>query len=270
LAEKSRPSDAAAIRKALCQEPADAEAIAEAVQRPTLRFVPIKSADQQAVLMLHRTRDLLILQRSSLISAIRAHFAEFGIVVGQGIRNIERLLGLLETAGDRRLPALAAEMLGILAAQLRCVAEQVKGVEVKLLAWPMDRLRPARSSRPLEIPSSSNPVNSSRPGLASCRSNGRAAARNDWGHQQARRRLYPAVAGAWRSCDRWMAKAVGDAQNAMDRAALGAPAPQCCNGGLRQQACAHRLGDHDARKSIQSCSGFYHHFVIGWRNSESG
>jgi len=85
---------------------ADAEAIAEAVQRPTMRFVPIKSADQQAV---HRTRDLLIRQRSSLISAIRAHFAEFGIVVGQGIRNVERLLALLETAGDQRLPALAAE-----------------------------------------------------------------------------------------------------------------------------------------------------------------
>jgi transposase len=114
---------------------ADAEAICEAVQRPTMRFVPIKSADQQAVLMLHRTRDLLIRQRSSLISAIRAHFAEFGIVVGQGIRNVERLLALLETAGDQRLPALAAEMLGILAAQLRRVAEQVKEVEVKLLAW---------------------------------------------------------------------------------------------------------------------------------------
>jgi transposase len=85
--------------------------------------------------MLHRTRDLLIRQRSSLISAIRAHFAEFGIVVGQGIRNVERLLALLETAGDQRLPALAAEMLGILAAQLRYVAEQVKEVEVKLLAW---------------------------------------------------------------------------------------------------------------------------------------
>ncbi len=114
---------------------ADAEAIAEAVQRPTMRFVPIKSADQQAVLMLHRTRDLLIRQRSSLISAIRAHFAEFGIVVGQGIRNVERLLGLLESAGDQRLPALAAKMLGILAAQLRDVAERVKEVEVKLLAW---------------------------------------------------------------------------------------------------------------------------------------
>jgi hypothetical protein len=60
-------------------------------------------------------RDLLIRQRSSLISAIRAHFAEFGIVVGQGIRNVERLLALLETAGEQRLPALAAEMLGILA-----------------------------------------------------------------------------------------------------------------------------------------------------------
>ena len=114
---------------------ADAEAICEAVQRPTMRFVPIKSADQQAVLMLHRTRDLLIRQRSSLISAIRAHFAEFGIVVGQGIRNVERLLALLETAGDQRLPALAAEMLSSLAAQLRHVAEQVKEVEVKLLAW---------------------------------------------------------------------------------------------------------------------------------------
>jgi transposase len=111
------------------------QSIAEAVQRPTMRFVPIKSADQQAVLMLHRTRDLLIRQRSSLISAIRAHFAEFGIVVGQGIGNVERLLALLETTGDQRLPALAAEMLGILAAQLRCVAEQVKEVEVKLLAW---------------------------------------------------------------------------------------------------------------------------------------
>src|SRR6202011_5104094 len=86
---------------------ADASAIAEAVQRPTMRFVPIKSADQQAVLMLHRTRDLLIRQRSSLISALRAHFAEFGIVVGQGIRNVERLLALLETHGNRYNPALA-------------------------------------------------------------------------------------------------------------------------------------------------------------------
>jgi hypothetical protein len=85
-------------------------------------------------------------------------------------------------------------------------------------------------------------------------------------HRQARRRLYPTVAGTRCSCDRWMAGAAGYAQNAMDRAAIGASARQCCNGGLRQQACAHRLGDHDARKSIQFCSGFCYHSVIGWYN----
>jgi transposase len=79
---------------------ADAEAICEAVQRPTMRFVPIKSADQQAALLLHRTRELLIRQRSTLISAIRAHFAEFGIVPGQRMRDVERLLELLDKASD--------------------------------------------------------------------------------------------------------------------------------------------------------------------------
>lgn len=113
---------------------ADAEAICEAVQRPTMRFVPIKSEDQQAALMLHRTRDLLVRQRSSLISAIRAHFAEFGIVVGQGMRNVDRLLTLLQAEGDKRLPILAAEMLGVLAEQLRDAAERVREVEIRLLA----------------------------------------------------------------------------------------------------------------------------------------
>jgi transposase len=113
---------------------ADAEAICEAVQRPTMRFVPIKSADQQAALLLHRTRDLLIRQRSSLISAIRAHFAEFGVVVGQRMRNTDRLLDLLNSRGAC-LPDLAAQMLAVLAAQLRDVAARVRGVEAELLAW---------------------------------------------------------------------------------------------------------------------------------------
>ena len=104
---------------------ADAEAICEAVQRPTMRFVPIKSAEQQAALLLHRARDLLIRQRSSLISAIRAHFAEFGIVASRGVRDIDRLLQLL-TDNRTRLPELAREMLGVLAAQLREVAARVQ------------------------------------------------------------------------------------------------------------------------------------------------
>src|SRR6185312_9216442 len=136
---------------------ADAEAICEAVQRPTMRFVPVKSENQQAALMLHRTRDLLVRQRSSLISSIRAHFAEFGIVVGQGIRNVERLLALLGAEGDNRLPALAAEMLGILAEQLREIAARVREVEIKLLAW--HRANPA--SRRLESIPGIGPITAS-------------------------------------------------------------------------------------------------------------
>ena len=65
---------------------ADAEAICEAVGRPNMRFVPVKSTDQQAVLMLHRTRALLVRQRTMLANALRAHLAEFGIIVAQGFR----------------------------------------------------------------------------------------------------------------------------------------------------------------------------------------
>ena len=113
---------------------ADAEAICEAVQRPTMRFVPIKSAEQQAALLLHRTRDLLIRQRSSLISSIRSHFAEFGIVASRGVRDIDRLLQLL-TETDIRLPGLAREMLRVLADQLRDIASRVRAVELELLSW---------------------------------------------------------------------------------------------------------------------------------------
>jgi transposase len=113
---------------------ADAEAICEAVQRPSMRFVPIKTAEQQSILLLHRTRDLLIRQRSSLISAIKAHCAEFGIVVGRNMRDIERLIATLRSAWSH-LPDVACEMLDVLAAQLRDVAERVRAVEARLLAW---------------------------------------------------------------------------------------------------------------------------------------
>jgi transposase len=116
---------------------ADAEAICEAVQRPTMRFVPIKSAEQQAALLLHRTRDLLIRQRSSLISAIRAHFAEFGIVASRGIRDIDRLLQLL-TDSRIRLPELAREMLGVLAS---CTIERASGIRLSKLHRTVQALR---------------------------------------------------------------------------------------------------------------------------------
>src|SRR4029079_6215111 len=74
---------------------ADAEAICEAVSRPSMRFVPLKSAEQQSALMLHRSRDLLVRQRTMLVNAVRGHFAEFCIVAPQGVRRVGELAALL-------------------------------------------------------------------------------------------------------------------------------------------------------------------------------
>jgi transposase len=81
---------------------ADAEAICEAVRRPTIRFVRIKSAEQQGQLMLHRARDLLMRQRTQLINALRAHLAEFGITAAQGREGIKELLAIVAQDDGRR------------------------------------------------------------------------------------------------------------------------------------------------------------------------
>ena len=113
----------------------DAEAICEAATRPTMRFVPIKSAPQQSAVLLHRSRDLLIRQRTMLISALRAHFAEFGIVARPGIRNVGRLLSMLSATGDERLPPLAVETLRVLGEQLHEVDGRVRRLEVEIVTW---------------------------------------------------------------------------------------------------------------------------------------
>ena len=76
-------------------DPGDAEAICEAVRRPTMRFVAVKSPEQQSALALHRTRDLLIRQRTQLVNMIRAQLAEFGIALPKGIQHALRLVGRL-------------------------------------------------------------------------------------------------------------------------------------------------------------------------------
>ena len=83
---------------------ADAEAICEAGRRPTMRFVQVKSAEQQSQLMLHRTRDLLMRQRTQVINAMRAHLAELGIVAAQGRDGIKELLKIIASEEDARLP----------------------------------------------------------------------------------------------------------------------------------------------------------------------
>ena len=114
---------------------ADAEAICEAVTRPTMRFAPAKSAEQQSVLMLHRARELLVRQRTMVINALRCHCAEFGLIVAQGASKVEELVAIIEDPGDVRLPPLAREALGSLVEQLRSAQARIKQLEVTLLAW---------------------------------------------------------------------------------------------------------------------------------------
>ena len=104
---------------------ADAEAICEAVTRPTMRFVPVKTPEQQSILMVHRTRQLFVRQRTSLINAIRAHLAEYGIVAGVGRNGLDALLQLIAKGADARLPEVARECLLALAAQLALVRRQI-------------------------------------------------------------------------------------------------------------------------------------------------
>ena len=113
----------------------DAAAICEAVTRPTMRFVPVKSAEQQSVLMLHRTRELLIRQRTSLVNALRGHLAEFGIVAPQGIRNIAKLVAVVADEDDRRVPDLMRAALGAIIGQLQDLQVRLRSIEAEVIAW---------------------------------------------------------------------------------------------------------------------------------------
>ena len=113
---------------------ADAEAICEAVRRPTMRFVRVKSAQQQGQLMQHRTRDLLMRQRTQLINALRAHLAELGITAAQGREGIKGLLAIVADDRDLRLPIDARASLIVLAAQLQSVQTLIRSIEKRIIA----------------------------------------------------------------------------------------------------------------------------------------
>jgi transposase len=114
---------------------ADAAAICEAVVRPTMRFVPVKTADQQAAVLLHRGRERLVRQRTGLVNALRAHLAEFGVIAPQGLRNVSQLIAIVRDEGDARLPGLARQVLQVLAAQIEQIQASVLELEKQLMAW---------------------------------------------------------------------------------------------------------------------------------------
>jgi transposase len=114
---------------------ADAEAICEAVTRANMRFVPTKTPEQQSCLMLHRTRHLFIRHQTSVINAIRAHLAEFGIVAPVGRNGVEQLLDVAADASDKRLPEAARACLLALGAQLRTLKAQILNFDRQIMAW---------------------------------------------------------------------------------------------------------------------------------------
>lgn len=114
---------------------ADAEAICEAVTRPSMRFVEIKTPEQQSCLMLHRTRHLFIRQQTAVINSIRAHLAEFGIVAPVGRNGVEELLAIVADPHDHRLPEVARACIAALGAQLRMLKAQILEFDRKINAW---------------------------------------------------------------------------------------------------------------------------------------
>jgi transposase len=111
----------------------DAEAICEAMSRPKMRFVPVKTADSQAALMMLGVRDLLVKQRTMLINALRGHAAEFGVTAPKGPQQVAELVR--RVAAEESVPALAREMLGVLANQLEVLNAKLKALEARLMAW---------------------------------------------------------------------------------------------------------------------------------------
>lgn len=115
----------------------NAAAICEAMSRPGMRFVPVKSADQQAVLMLHKTRELLVKQRTMAVNALRGHLAEFGIVAARGIGRVDELLVLAKA--DATLPPVAM-------AAVTCLAEHLKGLDESIATVEEDIARSHRQN----------------------------------------------------------------------------------------------------------------------------
>ena len=112
----------------------DAAAICEAVTRPSMRFVPVKTVDQQAVLMLHRGRALLVRQRTMLINALRAHMAEFGFIAAKGLAHVEELVEAIED-NDTPIPDLALSILRVVVAQLNDTDKRIREFDAKLAEW---------------------------------------------------------------------------------------------------------------------------------------
>jgi transposase len=140
------PSYVKAYLKRSKNDANDAAAICEAVTRPSMRFVPTKSEQQQSGLMLHRSRRLLVRQRTMLSNAIRGHMAELGLISAKGRNGTAELLEVIANADDDRISAVARLSLDALARQYANTTAEIRTIEKHIHAWH----RSCEESRRLE------------------------------------------------------------------------------------------------------------------------
>ena len=140
------PSYVKAYLKRSKNDANDAAAICEAVTRPSMRFVPTKSEQQQSGLMLHRSRQLLVRQRTMLSNAIRGHMAELGIISAKGRNGTAALLQIIANAEDDRIPPIARLCLEVLARQYKALTAEIGSIDKRIHAWH----RACEDSRRLE------------------------------------------------------------------------------------------------------------------------
>ena len=140
------PSYVKAYLKRSKNDANDAAAICEAVTRPSMQFVPIKTKEQQTGLMLHRSRQLLVRQRTMLSNAIRGHMAELGIISAKGRNGMAELLKIIAKAEDDRIPPIARFCLDLLARQYLIVTAEVGSIDKRIQGWH----RSCEDSRRLE------------------------------------------------------------------------------------------------------------------------
>ena len=147
------PSYVKAYLKRSKNDANDAAAICEAVTRPSMRFVAIKTREQQAALMLHRARQLLVRQRTMLSNAIRGHLSELGVVSAKGRNGTGELLELVRS-DDSRIPLAARAILNVLATQYTAISAEIASIGQNILAWH----RSCEPSRRLEEIPGTGPI----------------------------------------------------------------------------------------------------------------
>jgi transposase len=128
------PSYVKAYLKRSKNDANDAAAICEAVTRPSMRFVPIKTKEQQTALMLHRTRQLLVRQRTMLSNALRGHLAELGIVSAKGRSGTAELLRIIRDGEDSRVTPAVRGILDVLARQYGAIGTEIASIDKRIMA----------------------------------------------------------------------------------------------------------------------------------------